>query len=186
MHDRIQVKVGNSLTDIPKVIFNLVFWQHFGLDFIEQCASIGELQNHVSRLLFPIDVMCQQLDHIGVVQLIMEDYLILSEFMNLCYTASYYFYCNFFIGFQVLSQFHLPIRSKAYRHIMVFISFQQLVPVQQNHVLIKNNILKLINPTSETVLKNTDILYCDSRSFFPDDKITFDGKNFIWLIFSVT
>lgn len=140
MHNLVGVQVSDGLAHISKVVFDLFLWEDFSFDLIEQCASVGILEDHVGGLLFSIDVVPKKLDDVGMVELIVKNYFVLCQFVNLGLGCIYDFDRHILICFEIFRKLYLSIRPKPYWNIMISISFQQLVSVQQNHVLIKKYI----------------------------------------------
>lgn len=72
MHDLVLVQIGHCLADFLEVPLDLWLLQHLLPQFVEQCPSVGILQDHVRGFSLPVDIMAQKLNDAGMVQLALK------------------------------------------------------------------------------------------------------------------
>jgi hypothetical protein len=83
MHDLLAVQVGNSFAHVSEILFNMLFSQGAGLDFLKERAIIRILQHHVRNLSLLINLVVEELNDFGMWEFVVEDNLVFGQLIYL-------------------------------------------------------------------------------------------------------
>ena len=124
------MQVLHCFADLPEVSFDFVLWQMTvaKFDFVVETAILSEFQNHVGCVFLFFVVVVEELDDVGMIQLMMDvDFFFGVSTMDLWYRSLYHFDGHNFIWVCILGKLDLPIGSETHDAHFIIGSFDELI-----------------------------------------------------------